>query len=160
VDVDRHHADAARRGRPGPDERRERPARADGVQGRVAEHGGVEGRVDPARNQVPDGGRQVGRARDERGGAQFADQLLVAVARRGDHPQAAHGREFDAKPAKRAGRTGHEDRLPGGQAEQVQGLDGGQGVQRKRRRGDAVQALGNRRHVGGVEHDLLGIRAE
>jgi len=57
VNVDRHHADAARRGRPGPDERRERPARADGVQGRVARHGGVEDRVCPARNQYLLGSR-------------------------------------------------------------------------------------------------------
>ena len=140
---------ATQGGRPGPDERRERSARADGVQGRVAERGGVENRVHPAGNQVSDGGRQVGRARDEGGGAKLHDELLVAVSRRGDHPQAPHGREFDSEPAKSAGRSSHEDRLPGGQAEQVQGLDGGQGVQRKRRRGDAVQALGNRRHVGG-----------
>ena len=36
--------------------------------------------------------------------------------------QAPHGRQLDDKPAKSARGTGHQDRLPGGRAEQVQGL--------------------------------------
>ena len=60
VDVDRLHADAAQRDRAGPGEGREGAAGPYGVQGRVAEHGGLEGRIDPAGDQVPDDSRPDG----------------------------------------------------------------------------------------------------
>jgi lysophospholipase L1-like esterase len=160
VDVDGRHPYAAQRDRPRADERGEHAARPDRVERRVAEHGRVEGPVHPAGNNVADGVGEAGRARHERGGAKLAHELLVAFRRRGDNPQAAHGRELHAEPAEAAGRAGHQDRLPGRPTQGVQGLDGGQAVERQRRRGSTADASRSGRDITRVEHDLVRVAAK
>ncbi len=118
------------------------------LQGRLAEERRVEHGVEAALV----GAREPGRP-------QRPYELLVRLPgqrRRGD--PAVRG-ELEGVPADRPRGTGHQQRLARLHPEQVKGLYGGQGVQRKRGRVHGVGARGGLGHRVRVHDDVLGVRA-
>ena len=160
VDVYRHHPDAAHRDRAGAAEGGERTPGPNRVESRVAEHGRVEDRVRAAGNKVTDRGGQLGRARDELRRAQLAGQFFVRISGRGDHPQAAHGREFHDEGAEPASGPGHQHGLTGGQGEGIKRLERGQAIERDRRGGLTAAARGRGGDIGRVEDHPFGIGSQ
>ncbi len=94
----RHPDPPQRRWRDTADDRHERTAAADRVQGRQADDRRVERTVHPAGHGLPDRLRERRGPRHEHRRAQAAQERLVAVARDSDHAQPPGDRQGAANP--------------------------------------------------------------
>ncbi|MBF6214279.1 winged helix-turn-helix transcriptional regulator [Nocardia puris] len=65
------------------------------------------------------------------------------------------GSEFDRVATDRAGRAGDEEGFAGPQVEGVQGLEGGESVERDGGGGDVVEGVGDRGDLRALERDGL-----
>lgn len=149
-DLDRRGAHPARRGGLGlRDDADVRAAVPHPPQGALAEHRRVQHGVEAAP------GRLTGR----RGGAEGAHEVLVGGPGQAGHGHPAPGGELDGEAADRARRARDQQRPALLQLQQVEGLGGGQRVQRERGRVHGVHRRRRRRDRVGVHHDVLRVRA-
>ena len=93
-------------------------------------------------------------------GAEAAHELLVRGAGQPGDPPAALERERDDVPADGAGGAGHEQGAALAVAEDVDELERGERVERDGGRLDQVEVVRYDGHVGGRQHQLLGVGAE
>ena len=89
-----------------------------------------------------------------------AHELLVRGPGQPGDPPAALERELDDVAADGAGRTGHQQGAAFAVAEDVDELERGECVERDGGRLDQVEPVRYDGHVGGRQHQLLGVGAE
>jgi len=111
---------AQRRRRRSGHQRGEGPLRPDRVEGGRAGQGGVQGGVHATGHEGADRLAQPCRTRDEELGPEPADERFVADPGDGDHADAARDGRLGREAADGVGRPGHQQRLPGAQAEAVE----------------------------------------